>query len=164
MTGLYWYWPGSWRRMVATAFVVLATWVPLCAAKYPVPTYGQQVVAAVLMAEAWGEGEVAMLGVAEVIRTRAEASGRSPLWVVQRPRQFSCLNGVEPRTLIRRFWRHADFEAAVRIARRLYNSPEAFTGIVRGATHFERAGTRASWTAGHQPVARLGRLHFYRLP
>ncbi|MCC6234441.1 MAG: hypothetical protein IT580_17495, partial [Verrucomicrobiales bacterium] len=41
-------------------------------------SYGQQVVAAVLMAEAWGEGEVAMTAVAEVIRLRSVRAGVSP--------------------------------------------------------------------------------------
>lgn len=156
--------PGFWRAIVAMALVVVATGASLGAAPATGPTYGQQVVAAVLMAEAWGEGQTGMTAVAEVIRARAEAAGRSPLWVVQQPRQFSCLNRTEPRELIRRFGRHPDFDVALEIARRLYNSPEALAGIANGATHFERAGTRAYWTAGHQPVARIGRLHFYRLP
>ena len=143
--------------------VVLAGFAPRGAAASTRPTYGQQVVAAVLMAEAWGEGEAAMTAVAEVIRLRADAAGRSPLWVVQQPLQFSCLNGVEPRKLIRKYMRHRDFELALRIARRTYNRPEELAWIARGATHFERVGTRAHWTAGHQPVARFGRLDFYRL-
>jgi spore germination cell wall hydrolase CwlJ-like protein len=146
------------------AAVLLAGWAARCGAAPTPPTYGQQVVAAVLMAEAWGEGEAAMTAVAEVIRLRADDAGRSPLWVVQQPLQFSCLNGVEPRNLIRKFRRHRDFELALRIARRIYNRPEELTGIARGATHFERAGTRAYWTSGHRPVARYGRLDFYRLP
>jgi N-acetylmuramoyl-L-alanine amidase len=150
--------------MVAMTLVVAATGTSRGAAAAAAPTYGQQVVAAVLMAEAWGEGVTGMTAVAEVIQARAQAAGRSPLWVVQQPRQFSCLNRAEPRELIRRFWRHPDFDVALGIARRLYNSPQAVTGIAKGATHFERAGTRAYWTAGHQPVARIGRLHFYRLP
>ena len=145
------------------AAVMLAGWAPRCGAAATPPTYGQQVVAAVLMAEAWGEGEVAMTAVAEVIRRRADDAGRSPLWVVQQPLQFSCLNGVEPRKLIRKYMRHPDFELALRIARRMYNRPEELAGIARGATHFERVGTRAYWTAGHQPIARIGRLDFYRL-
>jgi len=156
--------PGFWRVIVAMALVVVATGASYGATMATVPTYGQQVVAAVLMAEAWGEGETGMTAVAEVIQVRAQAAGRSPLWVVQQPRQFSCLNRAEPRELIRRFWRHPDFDVALEIARRLYNSPEALAGFAKGATHFERAGTRAYWTAGHQPVARIGRLHFYRLP
>lgn len=150
--------------MAAWAALWLAGWATPSVAAPPEATYGQQVVAAVLMAEAWGEGEAAMTAVAEVIRLRADAAGRSPLWVVQQPYQFSCLNGVEPPKLIRRFMRHADFTRALEIARRIYNRPEELTGIARGATHFERVGTRAYWTRGHQPVARFGDLHFYRLP
>jgi spore germination cell wall hydrolase CwlJ-like protein len=143
--------------------VVLAGFAPRGTAASTRPTYGQQVVAAVLMAEAWGEGEAAMTAVAEVIRRRADDAGRSPLWVVQQPLQFSCLNRVDPRKLIRKYMRHRDFELALRIAQRVYNRPEELAGIARGATHFERVGTRAYWTAGHQPIARIGRLDFYRL-
>lgn len=153
-----------WRRLAAGAAVGAAVWAAPAAAASPEATYGQQVVAAVLMAEAWSEGEAAMTAVAEVIRLRADAAGRSPLWVVKQPYQFSCLNGVEPPKLIRRFMRHPDFTLAVEIARRIYNRPEEMTWIARGATHFERVGTRAYWTRGHQPVARFGKLHFYRLP
>jgi hypothetical protein len=126
-------------------------------------TYGQQVVAAVLMGEAWGEGKTAMLAVAEVIRTRADAAGLSPLAIVQQPSQFSCLNGIEPRELIARFIRHADFKLALEISRRVYNRPQELPGITKSATHFNRAGTLAHWARGHQPVARFGTLNFYRL-
>jgi spore germination cell wall hydrolase CwlJ-like protein len=153
-----------WRRMTAWAALASAAWATPAAATPPQATYGQQVVAAVLMAEAWGEGEAAMTAVAEVIRRRADAAGRSPLWVVQQPFQFSCLNRVEPPKLIRKFMRHSDFTLALAIARRVYNRPEELTWIAQGATHFERVGTRAYWTRGHQPVARFGKLHFYRLP
>jgi spore germination cell wall hydrolase CwlJ-like protein len=149
------------------AMVILgfAGWVPLpaSAATSTRPTYGQQVVAAVLMAEAWGEGEAAMIAVAEVIRVRADVAGLSPLAVVQQPLQFSCLNGIQPPALIRKFQRHRDFEVALRISRRMYNSPGELPGIAGGATHFERVGTRAYWARRLQPVARFGHLAFYRV-
>ena len=127
-------------------------------------TYGQQVVAAVLMGEAWSEGEKAMMAVAEVIRLRADRADTSPLAVVLQPRQFTCLNRTTPRDLIRRFHRHPDFQAALKIARRMYNEPESLPGYAVGATHFERLGTWAYWTRGHRPVATVGQLAFYRLP
>jgi spore germination cell wall hydrolase CwlJ-like protein len=140
-------------------------WTPLSASASMStrPTYGQQVVAAVLMGEAWGEGEAAMIAVAEVIRVRADAAGLSPLAVVQQPFQFSCLNGIQPQELIGKFLRHRDFEVALRICRGMYNSPRELPGIAKGATHFERVGTGAHWTRGQQPVARFGRLDFYRV-
>jgi hypothetical protein len=68
----------------------------------PAP-YGQQVVAAVLMGEAWGEGEAAMTAVAEVIRRRADLKGISPLAVVVQPKQFTCLNRCSPEDLVPSF-------------------------------------------------------------
>lgn len=126
-------------------------------------TYGQQVVAAVLMGEAWGEGEKAMIAVAEVIRLRADRANLSPLAVVLKPRQFTCLNRTSPGDLIRRYHRQRDFEVALKIARQMYNQPESLPGHSAGATHFERVGTWAYWTRGHLPVARVGQLAFYRL-
>ncbi|MCC6234970.1 MAG: cell wall hydrolase, partial [Verrucomicrobiales bacterium] len=127
-------------------------------------SYGQQVVAAVLMAEAWGEGEVAMTAVAEVIRLRSVRAGVSPLAVVTRRRQFTCLNQTTPVALVRKFQGEEDFAVALRIARRIYHRPESLPGHARGATHFERVGTQAHWTRGHRPVAMVGKLAFYRLP
>jgi spore germination cell wall hydrolase CwlJ-like protein len=153
------------RRIGAMIILSFAEWTLLSASAAPStrPTYGQQVVAAVLMGEAWGEGEAAMIAVAEVIRVRADAAGLSPLAVVEQPFQFSCLNGIHPRELIGKFLRHRDFEVALRIARDMYNSPSELPGIAKGATHFERVGNRAHWTRGLQPVARFGRLDFYRI-
>jgi spore germination cell wall hydrolase CwlJ-like protein len=154
-----------WRGIGGVIILSFAGWTPLSAsaATSTRPTYGQQVVAAVLMGEAWGEGEAAMIAVAEVIRMRADATGLSPLAVVQQPFQFSCLNGIQPRELIGKYLRHRDFEVALRISRRMYNSPGELPGIAKGATHFERVGTRAHWTRGQPLVARFGRLDFYRV-
>ncbi|MCC7374853.1 MAG: cell wall hydrolase [Verrucomicrobiales bacterium] len=135
----------------------------LKAASQPPAPYGQQVVAAVLMGEAWGEGVPAMTAVAEVIRRRADLKGISPLAVVVQPKQFTCLNRCTPEELVRRFQDEPDFQKALRIARRLYNHPASLPGHSRGATHFERVGTRAYWSRGHQPVARLGQLAFYKI-
>ena len=150
-------------RLLPVVCAVAGALMAAGAATFTRPTYGQQVVAAVLMGEAWGEGEAAMIAVAEVIRVRADAAGLSPLAVVQQPFQFSCLNGIRPRELVRKFQRHRDFEVALRISRRMYNSAQELPGIAKGATHFERVGTRAHWTRGRQSVARVGRLDFYHV-
>lgn len=134
------------------------------AAESDLPTYGQQVVAAVLMGEAWGEGEAGMTAVAEVIRNRADAAKLSPLAVVTQRYQFTCLNRATPAKLVQKYCRHRDYQVALRIARQMYNRPQALPGHSRGATHFERHGTRADWTRGLQPVARVGRLSFFRVP
>ncbi len=126
-------------------------------------TYGQQVVAAVLMAEAWGEGKAAMTAVGEVIRLRADEWDMSPLAVVKRVKHFSCLNRTRPEALVRKFHREPDFRLALKIARTLYNTPQNLPGLARGATHFHDHSKTPYWANGQQPVAVIGKLSFYRL-
>lgn len=126
-------------------------------------TYGQKVVAAVLMAEAWGEGPKAMTAVAEVIRTRADKWGVSPLAVVKRERHFSCLNQTTPEQLIRKFHDKEDFKVALTIARTMYNRPEHLPDFAEGATHFDALRNRPYWAQGKRPVAVIGKLAFYKL-
>lgn len=123
-------------------------------------TYGQQVVAAVLLGEAEGEGEKGMIAVAEVIRKRADQKGVSPLAVVKEPKQFSCMNNLTPPQLIRKHWRKKDWELALRIARMMYNTPEKLPGITCGATHYATYIPR--WARGHDPVAVIGNHYFWR--
>ena len=127
-------------------------------------TYGQQVVAAVLMAEAWGEGTEGMTAVAEVIRRRADEWGMSPLAVVKRVKHFSCLNRTRPETLLRKFYRKPDFVLALEIAKTVYNTPQNLPGFSRGATHFHDHSKTPYWATGELPVAVIGNLSFYRLP
>ncbi len=143
---------------------VLAAASALLAAPAPAATYGQQVVAAVLMGEAWSEGAAGMTAVAEVIRNRADKLNLSPLAVVQQPYQFSCLNHTTPRALIRKYERFPAFAAALEIARMTYNDADRLPNYAKGATHFERADHIPNWAEGHHPVAIVGGLAFYRLP
>ena len=133
------------------------------ASQKPRGTYGQQVVAAVLMAEAWGEGQTGMTAVAEVIRTRADEWSISPLAVVKRVKHFSCLNAVRPEALVRKFHRKPDFLLALEIARTLYNTPQELPGFARGATHFHDHSKTPYWATGQSPVATIGTFSFHRL-
>jgi N-acetylmuramoyl-L-alanine amidase len=126
-------------------------------------TYGQEVLAAVLLAEARGEGEVGMRAVAEVVRRRADAKGVSMLSVLK-PGAFSSLNGTDRDALLRRFHGHALFPKALAIARIAYNRPEALGDLTRGANHFTHKRERPYWSAGLQPVVVIGNHAFYRLP
>lgn len=133
--------------------------LPACQAA----TYGQKIVAAVLMAEAWGEGEVGMTAVAEVIRTRANATGLSPLAVVSVRKHFSCLNKASAEDLYRKFSTERDFQVALNIARTLYNEPGKLPGYARGADHFTRSDEKPGWARGKRPIIILGNHAFYRL-
>lgn len=125
-------------------------------------TYGQEVVAAVLLAEARGEGVKGMQAVAEVIRRRADMKGVSMLAVVE-PKVFSSLNGTTRDALLKKFWRHPLFPKAVEIARRAYNRPESLRNITRGATHFAHKEEIPWWAQGKSPVTTIGNHAFYRL-
>ncbi len=136
----------------------------LAAVQPPRGTYGQQVVAAVLMAEAWGEGEKAMTAVAEVIAQRSKSWKLSPLAVVKRKRHFSCLNSVRPEDLIRKYHRQRDFAKALEISRTLYNEPHKLPGLAREATHFHDDSMTPYWARNEEPVRVIGKLRFYKLP
>lgn len=125
-------------------------------------TYGQKVVAAVLLAEARGEGETGMVAVAEVIRRRADQKGITPLQVVK-PGAFSSLNGKTHDQIVRKFENHPMFPEALRIARMLYNEPQKLRNITRGATHFTNKEETPYWAVNQTPVAVIGNHAFYRL-
>ena len=143
------------------AIGVAVTILHVSGARLGAATYGQEVVAAVLMGEARGEGREGMLAVAEVIRTRADQMGISPLAVVKQRLQFSCMNGLTPPQLIRKHWGNEQWETAIEIAQLLYNEPEKLPGITQGATHFDHGVP--SWALGRTPVAVVGRHKFYRM-
>lgn len=125
-------------------------------------TYGQQVVAAVLLAEARGEGEEGMRAVAEVIRRRAEQQGTSLLAVVK-PGAFSSMNGLSHDKILGKFQRHPLFPKALQIARIAYNEPAKLGNLTLQATHFTHKNEKPYWSEGHKPVAIIGNHAFYRL-
>jgi N-acetylmuramoyl-L-alanine amidase len=125
-------------------------------------TYGQEVVAAVLIAEARGEGEKGMMAVAEVIRRRADLKGVTMLSVIE-PGTFTSLNGTDRDALLEKYHKHPSFKAALRIARRAYNRPESLGNLTRGATHFAHKKMTPWWARGENPVVTIGNHTFYKL-
>lgn len=125
-------------------------------------TYGQEVVAAVLLAEARGEGTKGMQAVAEVIRTRADKKGVSMLAIVK-PVAFTSLNGTNRDALLRKYRYHPMFDDALRIARTAYNEPNRMANHTRNATHFAVKTETPWWARGKRPVATIGNHAFYRL-
>ncbi len=124
-------------------------------------TYGQRIVAAVLMGEARGEGEVGMTAIAEVIHNRAVEHGKTPLEVVCKKGAFSCLNGKTPEKL---YWQHCRsplFNTALRIAKTLYNNPEDLPEIACGATFYDHKAARPPWLSEVRLVTVIGQHAFY---
>ena len=124
-------------------------------------TYGQRIVAAVLMGEAWGEGEIGMTAVAEVIHNRAEKTAKTPLAVVLKKGEFSSLRRTTPEALYQKFCRKKDFRTALRLAKTCYNTPERLPNITRGASYYDRRENRPSWLGEVRLVACVGNQNFY---
>jgi N-acetylmuramoyl-L-alanine amidase len=145
-------------KLIATLLLVL---LPLAARAEIKSTYGQRVVAAVLMGEARGEGEVGMSAVAEVIRNRAQQAGKSPLEIVLKKGEFSCLNGTTPEALYRKFARMKTYQVALRVAKTCYNTPDMLGNKTRGATFYDQKKNRPPWLADVRLVASIGNHNFY---
>jgi len=149
---------GPWFRLLVWSGFFFPAAACLTAA-----TYGQQVVAAVLLAEARGEGAQGMMACAEVIRQRADSRGVSMLAVVK-PGAFSSLNQTTPQKLLSQFQNHPLFPKALEISRLAYNEPWKLHGLTQGANHFTHRREKPYWAIGHVPVVTIGSHAFYRLP
>jgi spore germination cell wall hydrolase CwlJ-like protein len=147
------------RKLTATMLVAL---LPIAATATELnPTYGQQIVATVLMAEAGGEGAIGMMAVAEVIRNRAEKARQSPLQIVLKKGQFSCLNNITPEALYQKFYRMRTYQTALRIAKTCYNTPEKLPNLTKRATFFCHTRNKPYWLGDVRPVTTIGNHRFY---
>lgn len=127
-------------------------------------TFDERLIAAVLMAEARGEGVVGMTAVGEVIANRARKRQIPPGLVVQEAFQFSPLNGATPRELVLRYEKMPLYREALRIDHTVIQTPAELPGLAAGADHFEHIRAPIPrWARGRRPVAIVGGHRFWRL-
>lgn len=131
-------------------------------------TYQERVVAAVLTAEARGEGTRGMTAVAEVISRRAHDKKQTPLAVVRAHvgsvYAFSCLNGVGEQALLARYQSDPVYAEAIVIAHTACTAPTNLPGITHRATHYAHKKLRPRWvTKNQKPVAIIGNHAFWRV-
>lgn len=128
----------------------------------------QEVVAAVIWAEARGEGWDGIHAVAEVIGNRAKWPraiwGNTPFTVVTHPKQFSCLNNTTPERLVAKAKAsfnsdQASWRYCLAVARQLERGTH-YSNLTKGATHFCYA--YASWETRMEFCAKIGCHSFYR--
>ena len=125
-------------------------------------TYGQKIVAAVLVAEAGIDGVRGMTAVAEVIRSRADARGTTMLAEVQRSGQFTPVVRLGSGDAVyKKFCRYPQYAAALKIAKTAYNTPEKLPGLSKGATYYHEYQIRPYWIRRMSRVAVVGRHYFY---
>lgn len=130
-------------------------------------THQERVVAAVLMGEAWGEGERGMTAIAEVISERSRDNGWTPLRVVTehtgRVHAFSCLNGTNGDRLVEHYAGKRGYSGALRLAGLVCRHPDRLPGLTLHATHFTRTTEKPWWAKDQKAVIIIGRHSFYRL-
>ena len=143
-----------------TVLALMAVIVAPCGAA----SFDERLIAAVLIAEARGEGIVGMTAVGEVIANRARKRQLPPGLVVQEAYQFSPLNRTKPRELILRYEKEPLYREALRIANTVIHTPAELPGLAAGADHFERVQAPVPrWARGRKPVAVVGGHRFWLL-
>ena len=118
----------------------------------------REVVAAVLIAEAGGEGVAAMQAVREVIQMRAFEKRTAELKVVTAKWQFSCLNKTTPEKLVARASLHPRWPDALALASRYVDK-----ATVRQANHYHHKSVAPYWAKDRKPLAFIGGHYFYKL-
>lgn len=150
------------------SIIILTLTLPAMAqlSPQPVPPPATQaernLCAAVLIAEAGGEGRAGMSAVWEVVHQRVK-DRRWPnthAKVVKQRWQFSCLNGITDGRLVARAQRHPMWRHAWGIT----GAPPV-TQQVHQSNHYHNNRIRKPyWAKGEEPVAIIGNHLFYRLP
>jgi spore germination cell wall hydrolase CwlJ-like protein len=120
----------------------------------------EELLAAVLIAEAGGEGEVGIRAVYEVIQNRVIERDLTPAQIVRQRFQFSCLNVETESSLVARARQHPQWGFALRTVH-----AHRRTDLVKGANHYyaPALGPRPYWSRGLEPVAVIGGHSFFKL-
>jgi len=156
-----------------TAIALLAVLAPASRAQAPQAApvgMERDLIAAVLIAEAGGEGRRGLAAVYEVIWMRAVERKRSLTAVVLQRRQFSCLNRRSPAVVVaagrvHARWRWVRDELLKHPPLTMYTVPAHLLELnVNRANHYHaaRLNPRPAWARGQVP-RRVGRHLFYRL-
>lgn len=122
------------------------------------PPTSTEVVAAVIVAEAGGEGVAGMRAVREVIQMRAYERRQTERAVVTAPKQFSCLNQTTVDKLVASARRSSAWNIALLLASQPVDRATVFQ-----ANHYHAKSVTPYWSHGKKPVAVVGNHIFYRL-
>jgi len=121
----------------------------------------KQIVAAVIICEAGGEGEKGMQAVANVISNRA-AKGKTPLKVVTQKHQFECitknLNDLE--NFVNKASKHPKWSQALNLSEKIAN--KSLVDITGGSTHFHNTSMTPYWAKKIQFKVKIGGHLFYK--
>jgi N-acetylmuramoyl-L-alanine amidase len=121
----------------------------------------KQIVAAVIICEAGGEGANGMQAVANVIANRA-AKGKTPLQVVTRKHQFECitkdLNNLQ--NFVNKASKHPKWQQALNMSEKIAN--KNLPDITGGSTHFHNTSMTPYWAKKIEFKVKIGGHLFYK--
>lgn len=150
------------KKIIAAALALLLQ-NPLWGAKPQAskPYTSEELTAAVLVAEAGGEGLKGMKAVYEVIKTRMKAKGWAANRVVMGRGAFSCITKYRsnPQLFVNKWKSHKRYKDALTIVK-TYKSNE----LTKGANYYHEQTLRPHWSRGESPIAKVGRHLFFLLP
>ncbi len=124
-----------------------------------------QVIAAVIVTEAGGEGQAGMRAVASVINNRAQASGQSPYFLVTRPGQFDGIraivkNEIRAEDFVIKCASHPRWAYSMLLAEKV--NAGTMPDTVYGSTHFHNLSLTPYWAKIFPFKVQIGRHRFYR--
>jgi spore germination cell wall hydrolase CwlJ-like protein len=124
------------------------------------------VLAAVLWAEARGEGPIGVRAVAEVIKNRSDFHHKSTYRVVVDGKQFSCLDKTPPSELIKKAKASKGDDLKLwyfchTIATALFNGTFKGANLTHGAMFYHSRNVRPLWAEDMFCTARIGNHIFY---
>ncbi len=126
----------------------------------------KQVVAAVIVREAGGEGVIGMKAVASVIENRARVQRKSPYEIVMARYQFSCLNSVtihhaDIDNFVSNSSNHPAFNAAMNLSEKVRNN--TLKDVTGGATYYhEQSIEQPAWVVNLKFTKKIGNHLFYK--
>ncbi len=157
------YLPTYFRKkitLILLSLTALSLSAPLVYAEFD----ESQAVAAVIIREAGGEGDVGMWAVANAIQNRANK--KTPFEVVSAPNQFSSVSVVVVfhkatwEKIIEISSRHPQWERALSLAKDITN--KTLPDITGGATNFYSGNVKPNWAAKMKFITQIGGHFFYK--
>lgn len=130
----------------------LASSVPV--QKFTVSVSAREIVAATLILEAGGEGQIGMEAVREVINNRA-GKNKTEISVCLARKQFSCWNNITPERGIYIAKKHPKWNLALSIV-------NGRTNHTKGATHYHAHSVSPSWAKKLHKTVTIKNHTFYK--
>jgi spore germination cell wall hydrolase CwlJ-like protein len=150
-----------YKKWISLLCLLLTMNVSAVVPKKPVQKVNEkELTAAILVAEAAGEGTKGMKAVMEVIRTRMKERHLSMYRVVTERNAFSCFNKYrnQPLSFIRINKRHPSFVKALWIVNNYFGKE-----LTKGSNYYHEKTVHPSWSAGEKPRVIIGRHLFFAL-